>query len=81
MLQDKNGNKINSEQYLENALEIQKGSSDAIENKNKIRRLLKSFFQDRDCELMVRPTEREKDLQRLDEIDNTNLRPEFVAQV
>lgn len=30
---------------------------------------------------MVRPTEREKDLQRLDQIDNTNLRPEFVAQV
>jgi hypothetical protein len=30
---------------------------------------------------MVRPTEREKDLQRLDEIDNSNLRPEFVTQV
>lgn len=30
---------------------------------------------------MVRPTEREKDLQRLDEIDNNSLRPEFVAQV
>jgi hypothetical protein len=30
---------------------------------------------------MVRPTEREKDLQRLDEIDNSSLRPEFVAQV
>jgi hypothetical protein len=30
MLQDKNGNKINSKEYLENALELQKGSSDAI---------------------------------------------------
>lgn len=49
MLQDKNGNKINSKEYLENALELQKGSSDAIENKNKIRRHLKYFFQDRDC--------------------------------
>lgn len=81
MLQDKNGNKINSKEYLQNALELQKGSSDAIENKNKIRRHLKHFFQDRDCELMVRPTERQKDLQRLDQIDNSNLRPEFVSQV
>jgi len=30
MLQDKNGNKINSKEYLENALEFQKGSSDAV---------------------------------------------------
>lgn len=30
---------------------------------------------------MVRPTQREKDLQRLDEIDNSMLRPEFVNQV
>lgn len=29
---------------------------------------------------MVRPTEKEKDLQRLDEIDNSQLRPEFVLQ-
>lgn len=45
MLQDKNGNKINAKEYLENALELQKGSSDAVENKNKIRRHLKHFFQ------------------------------------
>lgn len=75
MLQDKNGNKINSKEYLENALELQKGSSDAIENKNKLRRHIKHFFVERDCQLMVRPTEREKDLQRLDEIDNSQLRP------
>lgn len=29
---------------------------------------------------MVRPTEHEKNLQRLDEMDNSELRPEFVAQ-
>lgn len=29
---------------------------------------------------MVRPTEKQKDLQRLDEIDNSQLRPEFVNQ-
>ena len=52
-----------------------------VENKNKIRRHLKHFFQERDCELMYRPTEKEKDLQRLDELDNAMLRPEFVNQV
>lgn len=30
---------------------------------------------------MIRPVEDEKLLQRLDELDNTMLRPEFVAQV
>ena len=49
MLRDKNGNTINSQEYLENALEQQKGSSDAIESKNKVRRHLKEFFRDRDC--------------------------------
>lgn len=72
---DKHENRINSKEYLENALEFQKGNSDAIENKNKIRRLLKHFFQDRDCEVMYRPSENEKDLQRLDEMDNSQLRP------
>ena len=50
-------------------------------NKNKIRRLLKQFFTSRDCETMVRPVEKEKDLQRLDEMDNSELRPEFVSKV
>jgi hypothetical protein len=55
---DKLGNKISSKEYLENALESQKGTSDAVENKNKIRRLFKQFFQKRDCMTMVRPVER-----------------------
>lgn len=38
---------INSNQYLEKALEEQSGFSDKIEEKNRIRRLLKSFFKER----------------------------------
>jgi hypothetical protein len=30
---------------------------------------------------MVRPIENEKDLQRLDEMNNSSLRPEFITQV
>lgn len=48
---------MNSKDYLEKALDQQKGFSDAIEQKNRIRRLIKHFFKERDCFTMVRPVE------------------------
>lgn len=36
--------------------------SDAIEQKNRVRRLVRHFFQDRDCHTIVRPIEEEKKL-------------------
>lgn len=59
---DSKGNKITQKEYLEKALEDQKGLSESIENKNRIRKLLKHFFVDRDCFTLVRPCENEKDL-------------------
>ena len=64
-LLDNQGNSISQKQYLESALQPQKGNSDAIEQKNRIRRMIKQFFKDRDCFTMVRPVENEKDLQNL----------------
>ena len=46
-LVDSDDENINPNQYLEKALEEQKGFSDKIEEKNRIRRLLKSFFKER----------------------------------
>ncbi len=43
-LVDTNGCQMEPKEYLEYALEIQKGTSDAVENKNKIRRMIKHFF-------------------------------------
>ena len=43
-LLDPSGNALNSKEYLESALKEQKGSSEGIEKKNKIRRLILSFF-------------------------------------
>ena len=40
-LTDSFDNTITSKQYLENALMMQKGASDSIEQKNRIRRLIK----------------------------------------
>ena len=59
---DQQNNAITSKQYFENALREQKGTSDAVEKKNRIRRLISNFFQDRDCYTIVRPTEEERDL-------------------
>jgi len=61
-LQDEQMNPISARQYLENALREQRGSSDAIERKNKIRRLITYYFREKDCFTMVRPTEEEKEL-------------------
>jgi hypothetical protein len=80
-LLDSYGNEINSKEYLENALIEQKGTSDAVENKNRLRRLICGFFQDRDCFCMVRPTEEERDLHNVQQIEDDLLRPEFVSQM
>ena len=43
--------------------------------------MITSFFKDRDCYTMVRPTEDERDLQKLQDLTNGNMRPEFVKQM
>ena len=80
-LVDGANNPITPKEYLETALQPQKGVSDSIESKNRVRRLLKHFFRDRDCATMVRPVENEKELQRLDEMDESSFRTEFVEQL
>jgi hypothetical protein len=61
-LSDHQGNAITSKEYFEKALKEQRGTSDAVEKKNRIRRLIVNFFRERDCFTIVRPTEEEKDL-------------------
>ena len=77
----KNGDNITSKEYLEQALANQKGFSDQIEQKNKIRNMLKSFFKNRDCCTMVRPLTNEDQLQNLAQMKMEELRPEFVEQI
>lgn len=80
-LVDQDQEPITSKEYLEKALQNQKGFSEAIDKKNRIRRLLKSFFQERDCQTMIRPLTKEDQLQNLADIPLEELRPEFVEQV
>lgn len=58
----------------------QKGFSDDVEEKNRIRRLLTSFFKDRECATLVRPLVNEHKLQHLYDCSFDDLRPEFVEQ-
>lgn len=78
---DSEGNKLTSKEYLERALAPTKGFSEDIEEKNRIRRLLTSFFKDRDCFTLVRPLIDETKLQDLDQMSFDELRPEFGNQV
>lgn len=59
---DSEGEPISSKDYLEKALETQKGFSDSTEQKNRIRRLLRNFFKERDCCTMIRPLTNEENL-------------------
>jgi len=79
-LEDSQGNTITAKQYLENALQLQKGFSDAVEEKNKVRKLITSYFKERDCFSMVRPVENEKDLQNLQTLEDSEIRKEFLEQ-
>lgn len=55
-----------------------KGVSENIQQKNRIRRVIRDFFAERDCVCLARPTDEEKDLQNLLNINDADLRPEFV---
>lgn len=49
VLEDEDGNAISSKKYLENALQEQRGGSVPTANKNRIRRVLKDIFHNREC--------------------------------
>lgn len=52
-----------------------------VVRKNSIRKELINFFKDRDCSMLIRPTKEEKDLQKLSELKDSDLRPEFLTMV
>ena len=48
-LEDRNGNTITEKQYMEASLQTINGSSDSIEENNRIKTLIKILFKERDC--------------------------------
>jgi thymidylate synthase ThyX len=80
-LVDEEGDSITAKGYLEGALTSQKGFTDEVEQKNRIRRLIQTFFKERDCFTMVRPLTDEDQLQNLENRELKDLRSEFIEQV
>ena len=64
-LEDKDGNTITEKQYLDKALEDLAGNSDIIEEKNRVRCLIRNYFKEKDLFVMVSPVEEESDLKNL----------------
>ena len=75
---DDNGENITAKEYLEKVLE---GTKNLQDPKNKIRKLIKAYFKDRDCSTMVRPLTNENKLQNLEDLPPEQLRPEFLEQI
>ena len=78
-LEDASGSPITARQYLDTALQPVQGPRAA--EKNRTRRVLSTVFPHRDCVPLVRPVADEKNLQRLSQLSEKDLRPEFVAQM
>ena len=72
------GENISNKEYLEKALEHHNKMN---ETKNKTRKIIRDIFAERDCLTMVRPVANEKDLQKMDALDETHFRPEFIEQI
>ena len=50
---ERNGERLSSREYLEDALKAEPGTSEATETKNSVRAVLRRFFPHRDCMTMV----------------------------
>ncbi|TYZ62165.1 hypothetical protein PybrP1_009636 [[Pythium] brassicae (nom. inval.)] len=79
-LVDEDGDPISSGEYLEKALADQARVPANME-RNRIRAMMKDFFRERDCVALVRPVHDEAQLQQVDQLAISELRPEFQAQL
>ncbi|KAH8070545.1 GTPase [Aureococcus anophagefferens] len=77
-LVDERGDAITSDEYLEQALKPQRGYEASVLERNRVRHMLTAFFGARRCATLVRPVSDEKKLQQIDELDASELRPEFA---
>lgn len=76
-----NGRKVTPREYLDSALQPMKGDPKKVEGRNKVREFIKQFFAERDCCTLVRPVSDEQQLQNLAGLVDSQLRPEYRAQV
>ncbi|XP_035428451.1 guanylate-binding protein 1-like isoform X1 [Cygnus atratus] len=73
------GRRITEDEYLENALRLQPGSSRVVQEQNELRCCLRDFFPERKCFVLPPPADVEA-MTRLEELDEGQLRPGFLRQ-
>jgi hypothetical protein len=78
-LVDEYNSPITMNEYLEIALKSQPGFSPQIQEKNKIKNLLKKYFPKRECYCIVRPADEERNLQTLN-LGGPGVRDKFAKQ-
>lgn len=78
-LVDEHGNPITPDEYLDAALKPQMGFDPQTAERNRIRQMLVAFFTHRKCFPLVRPLTDEEQLQEIDKVPFTSLRPEFQS--
>ena len=76
-----NGKPISRNEYLENALEEKSSKNRRADERNDIRRSIKSLFSSRTCYTMVRPSNDEKQMRKEGGLLYEDLRPEFIEQL
>lgn len=93
LLEDSSGASITAKQYLETALadktlrataETDSSNGElrkSIDEKNRLRQMLRQLFTHRDCATLMRPCIDEAQLQQLDSLGDKALRPEFLKQL
>ncbi|KAM4703034.1 guanylate-binding protein 1-like [Rhinophrynus dorsalis] len=80
LILEQDGKEITEDEYLMNSLKIKKGTSKSIQDYNLPRKCIIQYFHTHKCFVFDRPASKKK-LQRLEELQESELEEEFVEQV
>jgi Guanylate-binding protein, N-terminal domain len=77
-LEDSEGNSITSKQYMENILNMKNLKGRNAQKISEVRTKLLEIFEDRSCYTLPRPVDQESELEVLNTLPVTSLRPKFM---
>jgi hypothetical protein len=74
------GKDINSNEYLELALKLQKNTNKESKIQN-VKKSIQNLFPSRDCFTLVRPVNDENKIRKIESLSKNDFRPEFTEQI
>ncbi|KAL7752867.1 hypothetical protein RI367_001870 [Sorochytrium milnesiophthora] len=75
------GKPVTATEYLENILKPLQGDAERVRGRNQIRSSVVQYFPNRTCFTLKRPVTDEKLLQKLEDLTEADLRPQFLEQM